>query len=192
VPTAPLPVLHVDSAAAWDDWLVANGAESAGVRLRIAKKGGDVRSPKYAEAVEVGLVHGWIDSQSSRLDDASYLQRFTPRRARSPWSKINRAAAERLIADGRMQPGGLAQVEAARADGRWERAYDGPATAEVPADLQRALDSHPAAAAAFAALDRTNRYAILHRIQTVKRAETRARNVDDFVAKLGDGWRPYP
>lgn len=192
MPAAELPILHVESVDAWDVWLTEHGADAAGVRLRIAKLGGGLSSPTYAEAVETGLVHGWIDSQKERLDDASYLQRFTRRKPRSPWSRINRATAERLIAEGRMRPAGLAEVEAARADGRWERAYAGSATAEVPDDLQRALDGNPAAAAAFAALDRTNRYAVLYRIGAVKRAETRARKIDDFVTRLAQGWRPFP
>lgn len=184
--------MHVGSAAAWDAWLQQHGADSPGVRLRIKKKGGGLSSPTYAEAVEVGLRHGWIDSQAGRLDDVSYVQRFTRRRRQSPWSRINRATAERLIAEGQMHPAGLAQVEAARADGRWDRAYAGPATAEVPADLQAALDADPAAAAAFGGLDRTNRYAILYRVGSVKRPETRARKIDDFVTRLAQGWRPYP
>lgn len=192
VPSEELPVLHVESAAEWDAWLREHGAESAGVRLRIGKSGGGLPSPTYAEAVEVGLVHGWIDSQAGRLDDVSYVQRFTRRRRRSPWSQINRNTAERLIGEGRMQPAGLAEVEAARADGRWERAYAGSATAEVPGDLRAALDAHPVAAAAFVALNRTNRYAILYRIGSVKRPETRARKIDDFVSRLAEGWRPHP
>ena len=192
MPVGDLPILHVESADAWNAWLTEHGADSAGVRLRIAKVGDDLSTPTYAEAVETGLAHGWIDSKKGRLDDVSYVQRFTRRRPRSPWSLINRTTAERLIAEGRMRPAGLAEVESARADGRWDRAYVGSATAEVPADLQRALDADPAAAAAFAALDRTNRYAILYRIGAVKRAETRTRKISEFVSRLGQGWRPYP
>jgi uncharacterized protein YdeI (YjbR/CyaY-like superfamily) len=190
VPTPELPVLHVEDPAAWDAWLVDNAATSPGVRLRIAKKGKGLSSPTWAEAVEVALIHGWIDSQASRLDDASYLQRFTRRRQRSPWSKINRDTAERLIEQGRMRPAGLAEVEAARADGRWDRAYPGSATAEVPTDLRAALDASPTAAAAFEELNRTDRYLILYRIGSVKRADTRARKIDDYVHKLAEGWRP--
>ena len=192
MPADDLPVLHVETATEWDAWLAVNHAESPGVWLRIAKKGGGVSSPTYAEAVEVGLAHGWIDSQKGRLDDDSYVQRFTQRRPGGPWSKINRGTAERLIAEGRMRPAGMNEVDAARADGRWERAYAGSATAEVPADLQAALDASPAAAAAFAALDRTNRFAVLYRIGSVKRPETRARKIADFVARLAEGWRPHP
>jgi uncharacterized protein YdeI (YjbR/CyaY-like superfamily) len=146
----------------------------------------------YAEAIEVALTYGWIDGQARRIDEQHYRQRFTPRRARSPWSKINRAKAERLIAEGAMEPAGLAEVERAKADGRWERAYDSPSTAVVPDDLRAALDAAPAASRLFDELDGTNRYAILYRIQDAKRPETRARRIEQFVAMLERGETLHP
>jgi len=173
--------------AAWREWLAANHGSSDGVWIKFAKKASGIPTVVYAEAVEEALIHGWIDGQVKRVDDDFYMQRFTPRRAQSRWSKINRAKAEKLIADGRMHPAGLAEVERAKADGRWERAYDSPTTATVPDDLQAALDAEPAAAKAFAELDGNNRYAILHRLQNVKRDETRARKISEYVAMLARG-----
>src|SRR5690606_37708487 len=143
------PQLAFESEQAWEQWLEAHHAESDGVWLKLAKKGAGVPSVSYAEAVTVALCFGWIDSQSKRLDDRFYVQRFTPRRARSKWSKVNCARALELIAQGRMRPAGLREVEAAQADGRWEAAYDPPSTATVPDDLQAALDENPAALAFF-------------------------------------------
>jgi len=178
--------------AAWRAWLAANHASSDGVWIKFAKKASGIPTVVYAEAVEEALIHGWIDGQAKRVDDDFYMQRFTPRRAQSRWSKINRAKAEKLIAEGRMAPAGLAEVERARADGRWDRAYDSPTTATVPDDLRAALDAEPAAAERFEALDGNNRYAILHRIQDAKRAETRARRIAQFVAMLARGETLYP
>ena len=146
----------------------------------------------YKEVLPVALAYGWIDGQAKRIDDDWYRQRWTPRRARSVWSKINRAAAERMIEQGEMKPAGLAEVERAKADGRWERAYDSPTTAVVPDDLRAALDADPAAAKFFAELDGINRYAILHRIQNAKRAETRARRIAEFVAMCSRGETVHP
>ena len=146
----------------------------------------------WPESVDEALCVGWIDGVRRRIDDDSYVIRFTPRKTSSTWSVVNSARVADLAAQGRMRPAGLAEVESARADGRWDRAYVGSATAEVPADLQRTLDGDPAAAAAFAALDRANRYAVLYRIGAVKRAETRTRKISEFVSRLGQGWRPYP
>jgi uncharacterized protein YdeI (YjbR/CyaY-like superfamily) len=143
----------------------------------------------YPEALDVALCHGWIDGQKRPLDERFWLQRFTPRKARSRWSKRNRARAEQLIASGEMAPAGLREVERARADGRWEAAYDSHATATVPPDLQAALDEHPAASEFFAGLDSANRYAILYRIQEARRPETRARRIATFVAMLAEGRR---
>jgi uncharacterized protein YdeI (YjbR/CyaY-like superfamily) len=140
----------------------------------------------YGEAVEVALCYGWIDGQGRPGDEHAYLQRFTPRRPRSKWSKINRARAEALIASGRMQPAGLRAVEAAKADGRWEAAYDSPRTATVPADLEAALAANDAAREFFTTLSSQNRYAILYRIQDAKTAETRARRIAQFVSMLAD------
>jgi uncharacterized protein YdeI (YjbR/CyaY-like superfamily) len=183
---------HVEDAAAWEAWLEQHAAESPGVWLAIPKQGSGRTSPSYAEALDAALCVGWIDGQKAPLDASFYLQRFTPRGRRSVWSKRNREHVERLAAAGRMRPAGLAEVERAKADGRWDAAYDGQATAEVPQDLRAALDAVPAAAALFAELDSTNRYAILFRIGTVKRAETRARKIDEYVAMLARGETPYP
>jgi uncharacterized protein YdeI (YjbR/CyaY-like superfamily) len=184
-----LPVLELADRDAWAAWLGAGNASSPGVWLKIAKKGSDARSVSYAEALDVALCHGWIDGQKRPLDDRFWLQRFTPRTPRSRWSKRNRALAERLIATGEMAPAGLREVERARADGRWEAAYDSHSTATVPPDLQAALDDNPAASAFFAGLDSANRYAILYRVQEARRPETRARRIATFVAMLAEGRR---
>jgi uncharacterized protein YdeI (YjbR/CyaY-like superfamily) len=183
---------HVDDVAAWEAWLDTHSGSSTGVWLAIPKQGSGRTSPTYAEALDAALCVGWIDGQKAPLDASFYLQRFTPRGARSIWSKRNREHIQRLTASGRMRPAGLAEVERAKADGRWDAAYAGQSTAEVPDDLRRALDAVPEAAALFAELDSTNRYAILFRIGTVKRAETRARKIDEYVAMLARGETPYP
>ena len=146
----------------------------------------------HAEALESALCYGWIDGQRNRFDDVWFLQRFTPRRSRSNWSKVNCGKAEQLIEEGRMQPAGLREVERARADGRWDAAYDAPSTATVPPDLQQALDENPAAAAFFATLNSQNRFAILYRIHDAKKPETRARRIEKFVAMLNEGTKVYP
>lgn len=174
------PLLELSSAAQWSSWLRTNHARSTGVWLRLAKKGA-VPSVSYAEALEAALVWGWIDSQKRALDETGFAQRFSPRKANSPWSKINRAKAEALIATGAMQPPGLAEVTRAKRDGRWERAYDGPRTATVPDDLAQALARNPRARAFFATLDGTNRFAILFRVQTASSAKTRAARIERFV-----------
>jgi uncharacterized protein YdeI (YjbR/CyaY-like superfamily) len=185
------PLAFVDQAE-WRAWLAAFHAESDGVWIKFAKKGSGIPTVVYAEAVEVALTYGWIDGQVKRIDDNHYRQRFTPRRARSVWSKINCAKAEKLIADGKMEPAGLAEVERAKADGRWARAYDPPTTATVPDDLQAALDADPAAAKFFTELDSINRYAILHRIQNAARPETRAKRVAQFAAMCSRGETVHP
>ena len=187
-----LPLVPFATPSDWDAWLDANGESAPGVWIQIAKKDSGIASVVWAEAVEVALAHGWIDGQARSIDDTWYAQRFTPRRPKSRWSKINRATAERLIAEGRMRPAGLRAVEAARADGRWDAAYDSPATATVPDDLQAALDAVPAAAAFFATLDGRNRFAILHRIGDAKRPETRARRIAGFVEMCAAGETVYP
>lgn len=164
-----------------------NAAHSGGIWLKIAKKGAAEPSVSYAEALELALCFGWIDSQKRGLDEEHFLQRFTPRRPRGRWSKINREKCEALIASGAMRPAGLAEVEAAKADGRWDAAYAGARRAEVPDDLQRELDASPAAAAFFAELDGANRYAILYRLDEAKRPETRERRLRKFVAMLERG-----
>jgi uncharacterized protein YdeI (YjbR/CyaY-like superfamily) len=168
-------------------WLEENHDCSEGVWLKIAKKGAPEPSVTYAEALEVALCFGWIDSQKRGLDETHFLQRFTPRRPRGRWSKINREKAEALIAAGRMRPTGMAEVEAAKADGRWEAAYEGQGTAKVPPDLQRELDGNDAAAKFFASLDSANRYAILYRLDEAKKPETRQRRLRKFVSMLERG-----
>ncbi|MCO8249115.1 YdeI/OmpD-associated family protein [Comamonas thiooxydans] len=175
------------SAKAFEAWLKKNHATSEGLWLKIAKRGSNEPSVTYPEAVEIALCWGWIDGQKKSLDDQHYLQRFTPRRARSVWSRINVNKVQALIEAGRMQAPGQAQIEAAKADGRWARAYDGARTSTVPEDLQAALDAEPAAKTFFASINASNRYAILWRIQTAARAETRARRVAQLVEMLARG-----
>jgi uncharacterized protein YdeI (YjbR/CyaY-like superfamily) len=185
--------LLVPDAAAWRAWIAEHHGDSPGVRLVLAKKGTtEPTSLSYDEALEVALAHGWIDGQVGRRDEATFLQRFTPRRARSPWSRRNVGIAERLIAEGRMHPAGLAEVERARADGRWDAAYAGAATIEVPDDLAAALASEPRALAMFEILTSQNRYAILYRLQTAKRPETRQRRLEQFVGMLARGETLHP
>ena len=188
-----LPDLVVLDAAAWRRWLAANHASSAGVWLRLAKKGmNEPTQLRYAEALDEALCHGWIDGQVRRFDDASYRQRFTPRRPRSAWSQNNVANIERLLGEGRMTPAGVAAFEAARADGRLDRAYPGQASIEVPDDLAAALEAEPAARASFESLSSQNRYAVLLRILQAARPQTRAQRVERFVAMLARGETPYP
>jgi uncharacterized protein YdeI (YjbR/CyaY-like superfamily) len=169
---------------AFEDWLDANHATAPGVWLQFAKKGSGVPTITYAEAVEVALCYGWIDGQAKSVDESFYLQRFTPRRARSRWSQINVEKAKALIERGAMRPAGLAEVERAKADGRWDAAYASPSRMTVPDDLQAELDKDPAAAEFFASLDSQNRYAILYRLHDAKRAETRARRLARFMELL--------
>lgn len=185
-PAADLPAIHFEDAVAWEGWLEANGG-AAGVWLKIAKKGSGIASVTYAEALDVALCHGWIDGQKKGLDERFFLQRFTPRRPRSLWSKTNIAHVERLTAAGRMRPAGLREVEAARADGRWEAAYASASSMEVPEELARALKKNRKAAAFFETLDKTNRYAFCWRVQTAKKAETREARAEKFVAMLARG-----
>jgi uncharacterized protein YdeI (YjbR/CyaY-like superfamily) len=188
-----LPELTVAGAPAWREWLAGNHSEATGVWLVLAKKGTtEPTSLSYDEALEEALCHGWIDGQVRRRDERTYRQRFTPRRARSAWSQRNVAIAQRLAAAGRMHAAGLAEVERAQADGRWEAAYAGQASIEMPADLARALDAEPAASAMFATLTSQNRYAILYRIETAKRADTRARRIEQYVAMLTRGETLHP
>lgn len=176
----------------WQDWLGANHATSSGAWLRLAKKRSAIQSVSYREALEAALCFGWIDAQKKGESEQAWLQRFTPRRDKSIWSKVNRGKAAALIKAGRMQPAGLEQVERAKKDGRWDAAYDSPGSAEVPDDLQAALDRNPGAKALFGALDRANRYAILWRIQTVKKAETRARRIRQFIEMLKRHEKVHP
>ncbi len=176
----------------WTTWLDKNHAKSAGVWLQIARKTGSVKSVPYAEALDVALCYGWIDGQKKGLDESTWLQKFTPRGSRSIWSKINRQKAEELIQSGRMTPAGLAAIERAKKNGQWDTAYDSQRTVSVPADLQAALDQNPAAKAFFATLDSANRYAILWRVQTAKKADTRARRIDEFVRMLENHEKVHP
>ncbi len=187
-----LPIKLFKTQKAWTTWLEKNHAKSAGVWLRIAKKTGNLKSVSYAEAVDVALCYGWIDGQGKGLDESAYLQKFTPRGPRSIWSKINRTKATELIKSGRMQPAGLAAIDQAKKNGRWEAAYDSHRTATIPADLQAALDQNPTAKAFFATLDSANRYAVLWRVQTAKKAETRARRIEQFVTMLENHKKLHP
>jgi len=182
-----LPKIPFASAAGWEAWLEDNHARSEGVWIKMGKKTAGVESVRYPEVLDSALCFGWIDGRREALDDSYFLQRFTPRRPRSRWSRINREKVERLTADGRMRRAGLAQVERAKADGRWDAAYEGQKRITVPKDLQRELDARPAAAAFFAELSSQNRYAILYRLQNAKKPETRARNLAKFVAMLEAG-----
>ncbi|WP_328730537.1 YdeI/OmpD-associated family protein [Streptomyces jietaisiensis] len=179
------------SAEAFEAWLGENHAASPGIWLKLRKKGPEVVALDYAQALEVALCYGWIDGQKAKFDDQWWLQRFTPRRPGSRWSKINRDKATALVEQGRMRPPGQAEIDRARADGRWAAAYDGARTATVPEDLAAALAAVPAAAAFFETLDRRNRYAVLYRVQDAKKAETRARRIEKFVAMLARGEKPH-
>jgi uncharacterized protein YdeI (YjbR/CyaY-like superfamily) len=188
-----LPELIVKDAEAWSAWLADRHANSDGVWLALAKKGGTPPTRLvYQEALEEALCYGWIDGQVRRHDADSYRQRFTPRRKRSTWSRRNVELAERLIGEGRVRPAGTAAIEQARSDGRWEAAYAGPATVEVPDDLAEALDAEPKAAEMFARLTSQNRYAILYRLATARRADTRSRRLTTFVEMLTRGETIYP
>jgi uncharacterized protein YdeI (YjbR/CyaY-like superfamily) len=184
--------LAFESARAFDAWLARNHARSPGLWLKLAKVGSGVKSVTYGEALKAALCWGWIDGQKRALDAGWWLQRFTPRGRRSIWSKVNREKALALIAAGQMQPAGLAEVERAKADGRWAAAYDSPSRATVPEDLAAALEAKPRAKAFFATLDAQNRYAVLFRIHTAKKAETRARRISQFVEMLADHRKLYP
>lgn len=181
---AGLPILAFADAAGLERWLESQPANAKGLWIKLARAGSGRASVTKAEAIDAALCHGWIDGQLDRYDDAHWLIRFTPRKARSKWSQVNRRRATELIEAGRMRPAGLAQVETANADGRWDAAYAPASTAEVPADLQAALDRSPEAAAFFRTLSGANRYAILYRIGAVKKSETRARKIAGFVAML--------
>jgi uncharacterized protein YdeI (YjbR/CyaY-like superfamily) len=182
-----LPIKLFASKAQLEAWLDEHYAESDGIWLKIAKKGSGIVSVSYPEALELALCFGWIDSQKRGLDEKHFLQRFTPRRPGGKWSRINREKAEGLIASGAMRPAGQAEVDAARANGRWDVAYAGQRTAEVPDDLRRELDRNEAARDFFARLDSADRYAILYRLEDAKKPETRRRRLRKFVAMLERG-----
>ncbi len=182
-----LPILGFASSADWEAWLSAQASGSPGLWLKLAKAGSGVASVSKSEAIEGALIHGWIDGQLDKYDDRFWLIRFTPRKTRGKWSANNRATALDLIAAGRMAPTGQAQIDAARADGRWDAAYAPQSKAEVPEDLLRALDAAPAAKALFAELDAANRYAVLYRVHDAKTDKTRAARIDKFVTMLARG-----
>lgn len=180
-------------AKAWSEWLRDRGTTSEGVWLVLAKKGTtEPTTLTYEHALEEALCHGWVDGQIAKGDERTFRRRFTPRRSASAWSKRNVAIATRLIEEGRMHPAGLAAVEQAKADGRWEGAYAGQATMEVPSDLAAALEARPAAKAMFERLSSANRYSVLYRVTTARRAETRRRRIEQFVAMLARGETIHP
>jgi uncharacterized protein YdeI (YjbR/CyaY-like superfamily) len=187
-----LPIIPFASRDVWGAWLEENHATSDGLWLKFARKGSGIETVSFAEALDVALCYGWIDSQAGAFDERYWLQRFTPRRPRSKWSKRNRARATKLIEEGRMKPAGLREVERARADGRWEAAYDAQSTATVPEDFRRELEKNEEAREFFATLNSQNRYAILHRIQDARRPETRARRIEKYVTMLRDQKKLYP
>lgn len=185
-------IAHFKGPREWERWLAKNHAASPGLWLKIAKQAAGVESVSYADALEIALCYGWIDSQKGRYDERFFLQKFTPRGSRSIWSKINREKALALIESGRMKPAGLQAIDAARESGQWEAAYDSALAAAIPADLQAELDRNPAARAFFATLRGTNRYAILFRLQTAKKPETRAKRMAEFLRMLAKGETIYP
>jgi uncharacterized protein YdeI (YjbR/CyaY-like superfamily) len=187
-----LPIISFPSRDGWKVWLAEQDMTSSGLWLKIAKKESGIDSVSYAEALEVALCYGWIDGQKEKFDDLHWLQRFTPRKARSKWSRVNRDKAEQLIAEERMMAAGLQEVERARTDGRWDAAYEGQRTIGIPDDLKQELDKHEAARAFFFSLSSSNRYAILYRLHDAKRPETRAHRLQQFVEMLKAGKKIHP
>ncbi|HXU45582.1 MAG TPA: YdeI/OmpD-associated family protein [Thermoanaerobaculia bacterium] len=186
------PILDFETPRAWEAWLAKNFADSGGVWLRIHKKASETTSITYAEALDVALCYGWIDSQKRPGDAFSWLQRFGPRRAKSGWSRINTAHVERLIQAKKMKPPGLREVEAAKADGRWQQAYDSPGAAEIPADFLAALAKNKKAKAFFESLNKANTYAIAYRLQTAKKPETRERRLRTILEMMAKGEKYHP
>jgi uncharacterized protein YdeI (YjbR/CyaY-like superfamily) len=191
VPTEP-PIISFADARTWSGWLASHHSSSRGIWLKIAKKGSRIASVSYPEAIDVALAWGWIDGQKGKLDDAWWLQRFAPRGPKSLWSKINREKALALVDAGKMKPPGLAEIERAKGDGRWDAAYDPQSRATVPPDLAKALAANPRAAAFFDRLESYNRYAILFRVHTAKKPETRASRIEKFVAMLSRHEKVHP
>ena len=187
-----LPTLAFENQQSWEAWLQEYHTASKGIWLKIAKKETGIPSVHYAEALDAALCYGWIDGQKAAFDEQHWLQKFTPRGPKSGWSKINCDKADALIAGGRMQPAGLRQIELAKADGRWEAAYESQRSSSVPDDLQRELDNHPQAKAFFSTLNSANRYAILYRIQTAKKPETRAARISTLIDMLARGEKIHP
>jgi uncharacterized protein YdeI (YjbR/CyaY-like superfamily) len=188
----PVPIRLFKSKQDWAIWLDKNHRTSTGLWLRLAKKSSDLRSVTYKEALEVALCYGWIDGQKKPESEAAWLQRFLPRGSKSLWSKINREKALAMIASGEMKPAGLEAIESAKKNGPWEAAYDSPSKSTVPDDFQAALNANPQAKAFFEIIDRTNRYAVLWRIQTAKKAETRVKKIEQFIAMLERGEKIHP
>lgn len=186
-----LPILSFETQTAWEVWLQYHHADSDGIWMKIAKKGSGLATVNYDQALESALCYGWIDSQIARYDRQYYLHKFSPRRPKSKWSKMNRVKAEAIVVAGRMHPAGLMQIELAKNDGRWEAAYDPQSQIAVPEDLQLELEHNPQAKAFFASLNSLNRYAILHRIQDAKRPETRAKRIRKFVEMLANKQKIY-
>jgi uncharacterized protein YdeI (YjbR/CyaY-like superfamily) len=186
------PIVAFATRSAWETWLADQHETSSGLWLKIAKKGTGIDSVSYAEALDVALCYGWIDGQKRPFDDDHWLQRFTARKPRSRWSKVNRAKAQELVEQRRMMPAGLREIERAKADGRWDAAYEGQSAATVPDDLRRALEDNERAHAFFATLDSRNRYAILYRVQDAKKPETRARRIEKYVAMLAEHQTIHP
>jgi uncharacterized protein YdeI (YjbR/CyaY-like superfamily) len=182
-----LPIIAFESEAAWEPWLDAHYADSEGLWLKIAKKDSGHASVSYAEALDVALCFGWIDGQKGKFDEQFWLQKFTPRRAKSPWSRINQEKVAALIAAGRMREAGLKEIERAKADGRWDAAYDSQSRIAIPDDLQAALDANPEAKAFFDTLNSANRYAVLYRVTTAKKAETQEKRIEQLIAMLNAG-----
>jgi uncharacterized protein YdeI (YjbR/CyaY-like superfamily) len=185
------PIKAFASQKAWGAWLDKQHAKSSGLWMRLMKKGSGKKSITYAEAVEEALCYGWIDGQKRSYDDTSWLQKFTPRGRKSVWSKINKGKVAALVKAGKMRPAGLATVAAAKGDGRWKAAYDSQSYSSVPKDFKELLGKHPGAAAFFKTLKSASRYAILYRLHTAKRAETRTRKMHEFVAMLDKGEAPH-
>ncbi len=191
-PNDELPIIHFAEAQAWADWLEAHHADAAGIWIQLTKKASGIPSITHHEALDEALCYGWIDGQRRSYDELSYLQKFTPRRPKSTWSKVNRDKVQGLIEQGRMKPAGFAAIHAAKNDGRWDAAYDPVSKAVVPEDLQAALDADEAAKNFFASLDSRNRYAILFGLQTAKKPETRTRRLQKFIAMLQNQEKSYP
>lgn len=189
--TKTVPILSFESQKAWEKWLSKNYSNADGIWLRFFKKGSGVQTVVYAEALDVALCYGWIDAQVNKFDELSYRQKFTPRRAKSIWSKRNIEHAERLIKDGKMKEAGFAQIEAAKKDGRWEKAYDSPSTMVMPEDFLKMVSKNKKAKAFFDTLTKANTYAIAWRLQTAKKPETRERRMKALLAMLERGEKLY-
>jgi uncharacterized protein YdeI (YjbR/CyaY-like superfamily) len=187
-----LPIISFETQQGWERWLTEHHTDTDGLWLKIAKKEAGISSVNYAEALESAICYGWIDGQKASFDDKYWLQKFTPRRAKSIWSKVNCTKALALIAEGRMQPAGIRQVELAQADGRWESAYESQSKITIPDDFQKELDNNPKAQEFFTTLNSVNRYAILFRIQTAKKPETRSARISTFIEMLSNNQKLHP